>query len=113
MLTRCCRPHSTPTLLISELIDHIYNRFLLVSIPFRCRLKVSHDCQSGMRTVLVKEKPANAKPADEPQQYIEVCVCVHVCVCVCVYVCVYVYVCARARMCVCMCVCVCHQSVML
>ena len=46
---------------------------ILIDLYSHSRLKVSHAPQSGMRTVLVKEKPANAKSADEPQQYIEVC----------------------------------------
>ena len=38
------------------------------------RLKVSHAPQCGVRAVLVKEKASGAKPGEEPQQYIEVCV---------------------------------------
>ena len=36
------------------------------------RIKVSHALLSGTKAVLVKEKPANGKPGDESQQYIEV-----------------------------------------
>jgi acylaminoacyl-peptidase len=36
------------------------------------QIKVSHALLSGTKAVLVKEKPANGKPGDESQQYIEV-----------------------------------------
>ena len=84
------RPLSILMLPISEygpILIHAFC-FWLYSMSYGiCRLKVSHAHQSGMRTVLVKEKPANAKSVDEPQQYVEVCVCVRACVCVCVYLC--------------------------
>ena len=37
-----------------------------------CRVKVSHAPQSGVKAVLVKERPVSAKPSEEPQQFIEV-----------------------------------------
>ena len=66
-------PRTSPTPPISESLQHSLH-FAVVSIPcrFGIRLKVSHAPQSGIQTVLVKEKPANAKLSDEAQQYIEV-----------------------------------------
>ena len=66
-------PRTSPTPPISEPLQHSLH-FVAVSIPcrFGIRLKVSHAPQCGIQTVLVKEKPTNAKLSDEAQQYIEV-----------------------------------------